>query len=86
MTSKYEDELIVTPEWAQGGYIQFQFGGLNFNTLYDRDKNKSVYCNVGGYDPRQGPKCVASLLSPGILPFIMPMLFRLHRWIVSSQL
>lgn len=58
MGSKLEDPLIVTPEWAQGGYIQFQLGGLNFNTLNDKDQSKPVYCNVGGYDPAEGPKCV----------------------------
>lgn len=58
MGSKLEDQLIVTPEWAQGGYIQFQLGGLNFNTLNDKDQSKPVYCNVGGYDPAEGPKCV----------------------------
>lgn len=61
MGSKLEDQLIVTPEWAQGGYIQFQLGGLNFNTLNDKDQSKPVYCNVGGYDPSQGPKCVVAI-------------------------
>ncbi|KAI9785906.1 MAG: hypothetical protein M1839_008172 [Geoglossum umbratile] len=57
MGSKLEDQLIVTPEWAKGGYIQFQLGGLQFNTNDNTDSSKPVYCNVGGYDPRQGPRC-----------------------------
>jgi hypothetical protein len=57
MGSKLEDQLIVTPEWAKGGYIQFQLGSLLFNTNDDRDKSKPTHCNVGGYDPREGPRC-----------------------------
>ncbi|KAK2781569.1 hypothetical protein FQN53_000510 [Emmonsiellopsis sp. PD_33] len=57
MRSKLENELIITPEWAKGGYIQFQLGDLQFNTNDDRDENKPVFCRVGGWDPRQGPQC-----------------------------
>jgi hypothetical protein len=32
MGSKLEDQLVVAPEWADGGYIQFQLGALGFNT------------------------------------------------------
>lgn len=57
MGSKLENELVVTPEWAKGGYIQFALGDLQFNTNDDRDNTKDVFCNVGGYDPREGPQC-----------------------------
>jgi len=63
MGSKLEDQLIVTPEWANGGYIQFQLGSLQFDTNADRDSSKSVYCNVGGFDPRQGPECYVEVPS-----------------------
>ena len=58
MNSKLEDQLIVTPEWANGGYIQFQLGNLNFNTKDDKDSKKQVYCKVGSFDPARGPNCL----------------------------
>jgi hypothetical protein len=57
MGSKFENQLIVTPEWAQGGYIQFALGDLMFSSL-DLDQSKPSFCKVGGYDPKEGPKCV----------------------------
>jgi hypothetical protein len=57
MGSKFEDYLIVTPEWARGGYVQFSLGGFQFNTADDKDKSKPTYCIWGGYNPKEGPKC-----------------------------
>ena len=64
MGSKLEDELIITPEWAKGGYIQFQLGDLAFDTNIDTLKSnpngvnkRPIHCRVGGYNPRQGPRC-----------------------------
>ena len=57
MGSKLEDQLVITPEWANGGYIQFQLGALQFNTKDDTDNSKPSYCNWGGWDPREGPTC-----------------------------
>lgn len=57
MGSKLENLLVITPEWARGGYIQFQLGALGFNTKDDTDDSKPTHCHWGGYDPRQGPIC-----------------------------
>jgi hypothetical protein len=54
--SKLEDFLIVTPEWASEGSIQFQLGNLQFHINDDRESSKPVYCSIGGYDPKQGPQ------------------------------
>jgi hypothetical protein len=60
MGSKLEDPLVITAEWAKGGYIQFQLGPLGFNTNDDKDAKKPTHCNWGGYDPRGGPTCWAT--------------------------
>ncbi len=70
MGSKLEDQLVITPEWAMGGYIQFQLGALGFNTNDDTDDSKPTHCHWGGYDPRQGPTCWAT--SPGGQPVPIP--------------
>lgn len=57
MGSKLEDLLVITPEWARGGYIQFQLGPLGFNTIDDTDDSKPTHCHWGGFDPREGPPC-----------------------------
>ena len=57
MGSKLEDQLIITPEWANNGYVQFQLGSLQFNTNDDTDSSKPVHCHWGGFDPREGPQC-----------------------------
>lgn len=65
--SKFEDQLIVTPEHGGGDYIQFQLGQLNFNSIQNAiecDEKKhprpwpETYCCVGGWDPKGGPQCV----------------------------
>lgn len=70
MRSKLEEHLIISPQWADGGYIQFQLGILHFNTNSDRDKTQPSYCNWGGYDPREGPVCV--IVVPDSPPIYFP--------------
>lgn len=55
------DQLIVTPVWVSSGYIQFALGSIQFSANRDRDASKSVYCNVGGFDWREGPQCYVSV-------------------------
>lgn len=67
MKSKFENTLVITSELARGGYIQFALGGLQFDTISNLVKtddeakkardSKKLYCFVGGYDPKEGPKC-----------------------------
>lgn len=61
MGSKLEDPLVITPEWANGGYIQFQIGLLGFDTHTDTDDSKPTHCHWGGFDPRDGPTCVVAI-------------------------
>jgi hypothetical protein len=62
--SKFEDTLVVTPEHAQGGYVQFAIGGLLFDSINnkvdpnDPNPRPDIFCYVGGWDPTSGPRCV----------------------------
>ncbi|KAI9866718.1 MAG: hypothetical protein M1813_000660 [Trichoglossum hirsutum] len=58
-------QLVVTPE-HQGDYIQFGLGSLGW-TSNDNDNTKPMYCNNGGWDPREGPHCDTIW---GILPAV----------------
>lgn len=70
MGSKLEDLLVITPEWAKGGYIQFQLGALGFNTEDDTEylNPAKAGCHWGGFDPRQGPVCFVSPGDGAIIP------------------
>lgn len=43
MGSKLEDQLVITPEWANVGYIQSQLGPLGFNTRDNTHNSKSAH-------------------------------------------
>ena len=53
MKSKLEALLEVTGE-HRGDYIQFSLGDESW-TSKDNDKTAPVYCNTGGWDPREDP-------------------------------
>ncbi|KAI9784926.1 MAG: hypothetical protein M1816_000562 [Peltula sp. TS41687] len=55
MKSKLESPLVITPE-HRGDYIQFTLGTENW-TSRDNNQDALVYCNTGGWDPREGPSC-----------------------------
>jgi hypothetical protein len=57
MKSKFEDELIITPKWAEGGYIQFQLVTFAFNTNSNRNEAEPTHCRCGGFGPGEGPTC-----------------------------
>lgn len=52
-TSKLPSALLVTGE-HENDYIQFTYGGLSWQS---RTPNGGASCNVGGWDPRDGPIC-----------------------------
>ncbi|KAH7063582.1 SGNH hydrolase-type esterase domain-containing protein [Macrophomina phaseolina] len=41
LASKFEQFMVITPEWADGGYVQFALGSLSFNTL--NNTNQAFY-------------------------------------------
>lgn len=53
MPSKLEAYLEVTPEHT-GDYIQFTLGTESWKST-DNDKSAAVYCNTGGWDPKEDP-------------------------------
>ena len=51
--SKLPNPLVVTGE-HENDYVQFTYGGLSWQS---RTPNGGGRCNVGGWDPRDGPIC-----------------------------
>ena len=52
-TSKLPNPLVVTGE-HENDYVQFTYGGLNWQS---KTPSGGAYCNVGGWDPKDGPVC-----------------------------
>ena len=51
--SKLPHPLVVTGE-HENDYVQFTYGGLSWQS---KTANGGAHCNVGGWDPRDGPIC-----------------------------
>ncbi len=51
--SKLPNPIVITGE-HEHDYIQFTYGGLSWKST---DKGGPATCNVGGWDPRDGPVC-----------------------------
>jgi hypothetical protein len=51
--SKLPNPLVVTGE-HKNDYVQFTYGGLSWQS---KTPNGGAHCDVGGWDPRQGPQC-----------------------------
>lgn len=55
VNSKLETPLVLVPE-HQGDYVQFNLGTENFDSTQN-DQTALSWCNIGGWDPREGPVC-----------------------------
>ena len=54
--NKLPNPLVVTGE-HENDYVQFAYGDLSWGS---KSPNGGAYCNVGGWDPRDGPICLGS--------------------------
>lgn len=54
--NKLPNPLVVTGE-HENDYIQFTYGDLSWQS---KSPNGGAYCNVGGWDPKDGPSCIGS--------------------------
>ena len=55
--SKLKNELVITGE-HNNDYVQFTIGGLSWQS---KSPNGGASCDVGGWDPREGPVCLGEI-------------------------
>ena len=53
--SKLKHELVITGE-HQNDYVQFNINGLDWKST---EPKNGASCDVGGWDPREGPTCLS---------------------------